>query len=128
MATIIEYHPQYRGLITNIRCGCGTKIAGLVPTEETLSSKMDKHGRLVQERLVVFAHLAPYRQITLKMNDGGEHVTSMCQSCADALTLAQAVEHYKQDLEHMVENSKRVGDRTPLSSVIVHRVPVEIVR
>lgn len=84
-----KYVVYTNGEISAVFCkGCGTKIRGLVPSEQHESTEKRGNRIIVRERLIL-ACLPSYTEVTLEVEDANgrkaKHVTPLCTNCADLL-------------------------------------------
>jgi hypothetical protein len=105
------------GYIEEIACGvCGTVIASFGPAAtEPFSAREVEPGKVVYVYPGTLLRNNLYREVTLRMSDGGRHVTHLCSRCGlEQVSLDQFQELYEDDLEDLVRSEGMVRETADL--------------
>ena len=79
----------------------GNKIKGLVVLEDFQEKQRIGNTLVIRERVAV-SQLANYAEITIEMDDGSAHVTSICKSTLPTMTREKLEQIYEADMAQML--------------------------
>jgi hypothetical protein len=82
-----NYITEKHGQIWEVRCKkCGVPIRGMRPDDTWTEKSRIGSQTIVRERLVLACY-ANYREVLIEMDDGSRHVTCLCETCANNVTM-----------------------------------------
>lgn len=103
---VADYVTYKHGTIWEVRCPvCATPIRTMVLDDKPFENEM-VNGKVVIRQGMVLACLPNYREVKMAMSDGTFHISPMCKTCTDNLTIEKVQVAAQGD-------SEVVGDRKP---------------